>query len=82
MVAEQIEKFDAVRKVLDTAKNTIKSGLEQLQLPKRHPVIKTETFIQNINAAIEIFRVELDDQEKQQPDVFDVDALRDEINFF
>lgn len=80
VIAEQIEKFDAVRKVLTTTEEALRRGFEPLQLSRRHPVIRTDSFLKRVANAFNSFKAELAELEKKQPDVYDVDKLRDEID--
>jgi len=80
VIAEQIKKFDEVRSILGESEKTLRVGIERLQLSKRHPVIKADTLLEKVTNAFKEFKTELEHLEKQQPNVFDVDKLRDEID--
>jgi len=80
VIAEQIETFGKVRKVLADTEDSLNKGLKPLQLSKRHPVIRTDTLIQDVTKVFNGFRAELKELENKQPDVYNVDKLRDKID--
>ena len=80
VIAEQIKRFDEVRKVLSDAYKTLRSGLEGLQLKKRHSTINPDELLQKIEGDLNEFSKNLDALEKEQPDVFSHDELREKID--
>ena len=79
-IAEQVQKFDDVKNILGKAKNDLSNGLSQLQLKKRHSSINPDVFLEKIEHDINDFLTELDKSQKEQPDVFEEDALRNRID--
>lgn len=77
--AEQLKKFGEVRDVLGRVESTLTS-LASLQLEKRHSSIKTENFTNKVGAALNEFREHLGRLERDQPNVSQEDALRNEID--
>ena len=82
VITEQIKKFDDVNKILSDSKDNLKSKLDALQLKKRHSVIDPESFLNKVETVFDEFRQGLDLLEKEQPDVFTDDKLREQIDLF
>lgn len=80
VIAEQVERFKDVRKVLDDTRKCLSSGLAGLQLKKRHSTIDPEQLLKKVEKAFSEFEQELGALEEKQPDVFDDDNLRDRID--
>jgi hypothetical protein len=80
VIAEQVKKYDQVKKVLRDVQNDLNGNLDALQLKKRHSAINPENFLTKIDDSIKEFQDKLDKLKKVQPDVFKDDTLRDEID--
>src|SRR3989304_4044199 len=48
VIAEQIQRFDEVRKLLNEATGQLRNGLEKMQLKKRHSAIAPDNFMAKI----------------------------------
>jgi hypothetical protein len=80
IIAEQVQRFDDVKNVLGRAKSDLGNGLAQLQLKKRHSTINPDAFLEKIENIVNEFLEELDKSQKEQPDVFGEDDLRNKID--
>jgi hypothetical protein len=80
VIAEQVKKYEDVKKVLTDHQNQLRGDLDNLQLRKRHSTIDPEVFLEKIGNAFKEFQDELAKLKIVQPDVFSDDTLGDEIN--
>ncbi len=80
VIAEQIKKYDEIKKILIDTLNELKSKIDLLQLQKRHSLIKPDKFLKEIEMSFNTFKEELDKLKKKQPDVFLDDQLRSELD--
>jgi PIN like domain len=80
VIAEQVKRYSEVRKVLGDARNRLRSDLDNLQLSKRHSSIDPERLLSKVGEIFDEFERELADLEKGQPDVYDKDQVRDELD--
>jgi len=80
VMAEQVRRYDEVGKVLEDARRKLRAGLGHLQLKRRHSLIDADTFLERVDRVFDDFLSELETLEQEQPDVFDDDQLRDEID--
>ncbi len=80
VIAEQVRRFDEVRKVADDALRTIKGGFDPLQLKRRHSAIDPNSFVRSIDDAVKHFKAQLEQLEAGQLDVHHDDILRSEID--
>jgi hypothetical protein len=80
VVAEQVTRFDEVRAVLTNAQNSLRAGLDQLQLKKRHSSIAPDELLAGLAELVERFMAQLSNLEKAQAGVSDSDALRDGLD--
>lgn len=80
VIADQLRRFDDVRRVLNDTENSLSNGLEKLQLEKRHSSIRTNEFIEGIKGQYKLFKEQLYNLEQQQSDVSGHDSLRETID--
>ena len=80
VIAEQVKRFDDVRKVLAESSKSLRSELGKLQLRKRHSSIDPETFLTNLEKEYKEFEDSLIQLEKDQLDVSSEDTLRHELD--
>jgi PIN like domain len=80
VIAEQLKRFDEVRKALTDTEEDLKSKLAKLQLKKRHSTIDPDRFLESVAAVFQSFMNELQILEDAQPDVTDEDELRNQID--
>jgi hypothetical protein len=79
VVADQRSRFSDVRKILENAKQDTESGMQQLQLKKRHSNINPDKFITSLSKLFSEFTSELDSLEKAHSENIEKDELRDRI---
>ena len=79
VIAEQTTRFSDVRKLLQEVESKLNTGLEGLQLSKRHSSIKPELFLEKASKLFSEFNDQLEQLEKSHADVFGEDKLRGEI---
>jgi hypothetical protein len=75
-IAEQLNRFDEVRKVLRDTEHGLQGGFQKLQLQKRHASINPNQLLNEVKNLFESFRGELDVLQKKHPDVVDEDEIR------
>jgi hypothetical protein len=80
VIAEQVRRFDEVRKVADDALRAIKGGFDPLQLKRRHSAIDPDSFVRSIDDAVRQFKAQLEQLEADQLDVYHDDTLRSEVD--
>jgi hypothetical protein len=80
VIADQVARFDDVRKLVNSAKQSLISEFSRLQLNKRHSVIDPDTFLQKFEGLVAGFLGELQRLEENHPDVFHEDELRDSVD--
>lgn len=80
VIAEQLKKYDDVRKVLTDALNNLSADLASLQLKKRHSTINPDELLEKVKAIFNDFTKNLSVMEKEQPDVYSEDELRTRID--
>lgn len=80
VIAEQVKKFDDVRKILAESIKGLKGKLNGLQLKRRHPAIDPDGFLNKVEGEFSKFETVLQKLEKEQPDVFSEDILRNQID--
>jgi hypothetical protein len=80
VIAEQMARFRDVKNVLERAEHNLNEDLNQLQLDKRHATIEPKRSMDRIHRAFNDFREELAELEKKQPDVHDVDQIRNALD--
>jgi PIN like domain len=80
VIADQIKKYQEVKKVIVAVQNKLAGDLGQLQLKRRHSSIDPDKLIAKVDPILDEFIHDLDTLERDQPDVFDVDQLRKEID--
>ncbi|TEU22634.1 MAG: hypothetical protein E3J21_00110 [Anaerolineales bacterium] len=69
-----------MREVLAETRKCLEEGLARLQLKKRHSAIEPDQLLAKVEEVFSEFRGELDTLEQEQPDVYDDDELRDQID--
>ncbi len=79
VIAEQVQKYDEVRKIVNDAESELKEKFAQLQLKKRHSHIKQDNFLSKTSEVFQDFLKELERLEVKQPDIFSEDLIRNEI---
>jgi hypothetical protein len=82
VIAEQVRKFSDVKKILAETIKYLKAELDKLQLRKRHSSIDPDKLIKKIEPIFKEYENELEKLEKEQPDVFDNDKIRDKFDSF
>ena len=80
VIAEQLQKYGEVRKIIGEAESSLLGKLGQLQLKKRHSYIQHEDFVAKASSLFKEFLGELDQLEQKQPDLFSEDTIRREID--
>jgi len=92
VISDQKNKFNEVRKILsgaeesfETAYSTLTKKLDDLQLKKRHHLIDPEKFIDDsvlssVKEQIMQFNKHLNELEKKQQDVNDIDKISETVN--
>jgi len=80
VMAEQVQRYAEVRKVVDEVQKNLQDNLAQLQLKKRHCAIDPSSLLQSVESTFNEFRSHLDQLEAAQPGVSDHDGLRDRID--
>lgn len=80
VISEQVKRFDDVRKVLKNAENNLSEELSRLQLRKRHSTIDPDDFLEKVKGEFSKFEASLNQLEKDQPDIFSEDVLRNKID--
>lgn len=80
VIAEQVKKFDEVRKVLDDSRDKLEGQLSALQLKRRHSAINPDDFLGKVRGEFLKFDAALKQLEKDQPDRFLEDDLRNKID--
>jgi len=79
VVAEQKKRFRDVRDVVAEKREELQSGLDALQLRKRHGSIRADEYVSQLSMLTDEFLKNLDNLEAAQPDVFTRDELRERI---
>ena len=59
VIADQVARFDDVRKLINSTKQNLLAELDKLQLNKRHSVINPDKFMQKFGSLAEAFLDEL-----------------------
>jgi hypothetical protein len=80
VIAEQVQRFDEVKNLLGKVRSDLSNGLAQLQLKKRHSSINPDDFLSKVDNIIDEFLNELEKSQKEQPDVYREDELRNRID--
>jgi hypothetical protein len=80
VIAEQVKKYREVQDILETIQSQLHGQLDKLQLKKRHSTINPDKLITKTEKIFNDFLQELKALEQGQPDVFDHDKIRDEID--
>jgi hypothetical protein len=80
VIAEQVQKFDDVKSLLEKTTSDLRNGLMQLQLKKRHSTINPDEFLTQVDNVVNGFMENLNNLQKEQPDVFRDDELRNRLN--
>lgn len=78
VIAEQVAKFDDVKKNLADAQNKLDTEFSQLK--KRHSSIKPDNLLKSVESTFGTFSEELKTLKETQPDVSSDDKLRDKID--
>lgn len=79
-IAEQVKKYNEVRKIVQNTASDLTNQLSNLNLKKRHSTIKTDQLTKDVGDITVKFLDELKALESQQPDVSEDDKIRDEID--
>lgn len=79
-IAEQVNKFAEVKKILRESKETLFGKLNDLQLRKRHSAINPDKFLQKVDTVFIDFENDLNNLCEKQPDTSDEDKIREEID--
>jgi PIN like domain len=80
VIIDQTKKFHDVRSIIDEAAATLANKLQNLQLEKRHSVIKVDEFLSDLRKLSLAFTSKLDAIENEQPDLIESDFLRDRLD--
>jgi len=80
VIAEQHRRFSEVKKVLEDARSRLETGLNNLQLDRRHSSIDPSSFLGSVQKLFGDFNEHLGKSEEGHTDVCDEDKLRDEIS--
>jgi hypothetical protein len=80
VIAEQLKRFTEVRKVLDISWSSLETGLNNLQLGKRHSSIRPDVFLNKVGKVFATFQKTLASLEEKQPKVFEEDEVRVELD--
>ena len=80
VMAEQVQRYAEVRKVIHEVEKKLQDDLAQLQLKKRHCAIDPSSLLQSVESTFNDFLTHLGELERAQPGVSDHDGLRDRID--
>lgn len=80
VIAEQLHKYSEVRKILQETESSLNGKLGQLQLQRRHSYINHEVFLNNISHLFKEFLDDLVELERNQPDVYSDDPIRNRLD--
>jgi len=80
VIAEQVNKFADVIKVVQDAIDSITNRFNELQLKKRHSVINPENFLTKLTSLVDDFDRELTLLSEQQSGIDDEDTIRVEVD--
>jgi DNA-binding NarL/FixJ family response regulator len=80
VIAEQVRRYDEVKDVLKDVKQRLEAEFGKLQLKRRHSSISPDKFLEKVSNIFDEFVTDLEALRKEQPDVFDEDKLRDEVD--
>lgn len=80
VIAEQVGRYRSVEKMISETEQKIQADLANLQLKKRHSHIDPDQLTSSVRGSFDKYRETLNMQRAQQPDVFDHDEIRDEID--
>ncbi len=79
VIAEQVKRYDDVKKVLKSTQATLSKELAKMQLSKRHSTINPDMFLEEIKNVIEKFESTLTKLADKQPGISEKDKLREKI---
>ena len=80
VIAEQIRRFDDVRKVLHDTKKSLENDLDRLQLKKRHSSIDPQELVGNIETLFKNFTTNLEHLENEQINISADDPIRAKLD--
>lgn len=80
VIAEQKRKFRQVQTAVESNIKKLHDELTDLQLEKRHSIIKVDSLLEEIDSRKNEFLAELTSLESQQRDVNDADPIREAID--
>ena len=80
VIAEQVKRYHEVRLVLHDVQNKLTSELGKLQIQKRHSAIEVDSLISQVANLFAGFSESLETGQQRQPDVYDEDNLRKELD--
>ncbi len=80
VIAEQVKRFAEVRELFEKTTGDLRNGFDRLQLKKRHSSIATDDVLQKMGKVVNDFLRQLDELEREQPDVYSDDRLRGKID--
>lgn len=80
VIAEQVQIYDEVTTIIQESLDKLKRDLEQKQLSKRHSKIDPRNWFDEVDQLFQSFIGGIEELKKEQPDVFDDDALRKRID--
>jgi hypothetical protein len=80
VVAEQVGRYNEVSGVVEEVQKSLQTGLNNLQLRKRHSAIDPDELLGKVDNLFRSFRQQLKELEEKQPNVHDEDKLRDQLD--
>ena len=80
VIAEQIKLFEDVKKILKESQTTLTGSISKLHLEKRHSSIKPKEMLDKLSKLYTKFIGQLELLEGVQPDVFEDDVIRNQID--
>lgn len=79
VIAEQNRRFSDISKVIENSRSELTSGINRLQLSKRHALIDPEPLLNGFKELTDRFLVTLDDLRKGQQELTGPDPIKDRL---
>src|SRR5215203_5650928 len=80
VIAEQVERYNEVSKVVEEVRKNLQTGLDDLQLRKRHSAIDPDELLGKVDDLFGTFQRRLEELEQRQPKVHEEDTIRNQID--
>jgi hypothetical protein len=76
VIAEQVEAYDSIQKLVDGSRVELEG---QLKSYARHPFVNIDGLISELNKVFAKFKIDLDKHKQKHPDLLNTDHLRDAV---